>query len=535
MAEPQTGGRAGRASVVIALLLIALTAAKLNAFCVDLSFAYDDAYKARFGLLVCIGQAALWWLAARGFGVAGVLGAWLIQSLYLAVCWSYFAYFGLHLTLATVLSVGREGATAVGFGAIPLSLAMWWLLADLPLVIAWCWCDRTRLRWRWSLPAWALLVGSVVWLTWRTDAALTWAARERDDRYTSPTLFVRQYGLLPIQLRQMWRGQQVAQLAYGREIQVVAQTRTPRDLLLIQVESLDVGGIERAMPHLAQRAAAGVWFPRCLSYHGPGGSSDCDVAVIEGAEPLWDAVTFDQPGFCWPNSWIMRLRRAGWHAALAHGLPAAYFGFAQVMPRLGYDLWDLRELGLTQHPGEFGARDSDLVDAVLPRLHELTSPYVLHVVTMSSHAPFRQWQGWWQGADLGDDYANALAATDAQLERLIAGFLARSPQGLVVLFGDHSANLPTSDVTRSPEGQRECVPLVFLNSGLPPRRDPRLASFLDVGATVLPAVGWSGPWRSWGGDLLPVDGPLPVVRIQGAQMERISRGDGAGRGSPTSR
>ncbi len=498
-------------------LLIAVTAGKLVAFTSALSFGHADAYKAGFGALVCLGQAALWWWAARGMGMVGVLGAWLAQSAYLAICWSYFAYFGLHLTFSTAWSVGHEGATAVSHGAIPLTTAMWWLVTDLPLVIAWC-AVGFRAPWRrmGSLVALGLLAGSTMWLTWCADAALTWSAAERDDRYTSQAVFVRQFGLLPIQLRQVWRGDATRSLDYGPATALTATAATisaKRDLLLIQVESLDVGVIEQAMPRLAARAAEGVWFPRCLAYHGPGGSSDCDVAIIEGAEPRWDAVSFDQPGYPWPNSWIMNLRRDGWDAVLVHGLPGTYFGFAQVMPRLGYELWDLAQLQLVQHPNEFGARDNELVGAVVPRLAQLASPFVLHVVTMSSHKPFTQWRAWWPGVESASDYHNAVAATDAQLERLIAAFLSRSPNGLIVIFGDHSANLPTSDLTRGPTGQREYVPLVFLNSGMPARRDPRLASFLDVGRTVLPAIGWSGTWRTWGADLLAADQPLPPTRI----------------------
>lgn len=502
------------------LVVLALTTAKWLSFTAAMSFAYPDAYKVWFGAGVCVVQACLWCWAWRGLGTFGLVASWLVQTLYLGVCWSYFAYFGLHLTWATLVSVGSEGATAVGFGVIPLSLGMLWLLADLPALIWWWRCDRTRWSGLWSVGAALMLVASTAWLTWRVDGALNWAAAERDDRYTSQAVFVRQYGLLPIQVRQMWRGQQTQSLTYGPEVALTTTTPEPRDLLLIQVESLDVDGIDRAMPLLAARAHNGVWFSRCLSYHGPGGSSDCDVAVIEGAEPLWDAVTFDQPSYPWTNSWIMRLRRAGWHPALAHGLPGMYFNFAQVMPRLGYELWDLQDLGLVQHPGEFGARDDELVDAVIPRLTQLPSPFVLHVVTMSSHAPFRQYRGWWHGPDLGSDYANALAATDAQLERLIHAFLLRSPRGLVVLIGDHSANLPTSDLTRGPEGQREYVPLVILNSSAAPRRDGRLASFLDVGRTVLPEIGYRGPLRTWGADLLPTGDELPATRIYAAPVSR---------------
>jgi phosphoglycerol transferase MdoB-like AlkP superfamily enzyme len=455
---------------------------------------------------------------ARGLGIAGVLGAWLLQTLYLAVCWSYFAYFGLHLMFATVVNVGGEGMTAVGHGAIPLIIGMLWLLIDLPFVFAWCVADRGR--WRWSGVAVVAQLALLAWLGVGAHHALEWAAAERDNRYTAPTVFIPEFGLLPVQLAQARARDRSADFRYGPEAVISATAAERRDVLLVQVESLDVGAIERAMPRLAARIPTGVYYPRCLAYHGPGGSSDCDVAVVEGCEPLWDAVSFDQPGYPWPNSWVRRLREAGWSTALAHGLPGTYFNFAQVMPRLGYELWDLDRLGLVEHPREFGARDGDLVDAVLARLPSLPSPCVLHVVTMTSHAPFTQQRAWWSGPFSGDDYRDAMACVDAQLDRLLTGFLNRAPRGLVVLFGDHAAGLPGSAIERNGGVQREYVPLLIIGADVPPRTDERLASFLDLGRTLLPAVGWSGPWRTWGSDLLPAAGSLAPIPFQGQAVVR---------------
>ena len=135
------------------------------------------------------------------------------------------------------------------------------------------------------------------------------------------------------------------------------------------------------------------------------------------------------------------------------------FNFAQIMPRLGYELWDLDWLGLIEHPREFGARDSELVDAVLARLPSLPSPFLLHVVTMTSHAPFTQHRAWWSGPRTGNDYYDALACVDAQLDRLLTGFFQRAPSGLVVLFGDHAAGVASSTIERVRGVQREYVPL----------------------------------------------------------------------------
>jgi hypothetical protein len=69
---------------------------------------------------------------ARGLGIFGVVGAWLLQTAYLVICWSYFAYFGLYLTFATAASAIVKGATAVRHAGLPLDIGMLWLLVDLP-------------------------------------------------------------------------------------------------------------------------------------------------------------------------------------------------------------------------------------------------------------------------------------------------------------------------------------------------------------------------------------------------------------------
>jgi hypothetical protein len=514
----RTGNLAGNwCSFGLFVLLVFATTAKFVAFINALSFGAGYG-GTRLGLVISVAQAGLWWWMARGLGVAGIAAAWLLQTFYLVICWSYFTYFGLYLTFATAVSVIAEGATAVRHAGLPVDIDMLWLLADLPFAFAWCVVDRRR--WRWSAVG-ALAQFALLALLWeRAHHLFAWAAAERDNRYTAPALFIAELGLLPTQLVQAGKRNRSADFRYGLEIAINASATERRDVLLVQVESLDVGAIERAMPLLAARIPSAVYYPRCLAYHGPGGSSDCDVAVIEGCEPLWDAVAFDQSEYPWPNSWVRRLRDAGWSAALAHGLGGKYFNFAQIMPRLGYELWDVDDLGLIEHPREFGARDSDLVDAVLARLPSLSSPFLLHVVTMTSHAPFTQQRGWWSGPRSGNDYHDALACVDAQLDRLLNGFFQRTPSGLVVLFGDHAAGLPSSAIERAGSVQREYVPLLIIGADVPPRIDERYASFLDIGRTVLPAVGWSGQWRTWGSDLLPADGPLAAVPFRGQPWMR---------------
>ena len=51
----------------------------------------------------------------------------------------------------------------------------------------------------------------------RAHHALEWAAAERDNRYTAPTVFIPEFGLLPVQLAQARARDRSADFRYGPE------------------------------------------------------------------------------------------------------------------------------------------------------------------------------------------------------------------------------------------------------------------------------------------------------------------------------
>ena len=513
--------------VVAFALLILATTCKLAVFNHVLSFAHLDGYKHLAGITAGLIFTALLYLSAWSIGRWAVVTAWVLQAAYLLGNWSYVAYFGQYLWWRTVLGAGGEGATAIIHGAMPWQPVMWWILADLPFLLYWRWLYRgleaPHPGWSLGMLATGALIGLMGWQVQRANGALEQAYHERDDRYTSATVYQLEFGLLPLQIVDALRpGPTVDDFVYGPEQSIGAQGKKPRSLLMVQVESLDAGAIEVAMPHLAARLPNAWYAPRCLSWHGPGGSSDSDVAVLDGCEPLRHAVSVDVRGYGMPNSFVRRLRESGWQATAVHGLWGSYFNFAQVLPAAGYDFLDLSALGLKQHDNDFGARDHELVDAVVPRIAQMRPPFVLHVITMSSHTPFKQYRAYRPVLTLAEDerendYRNVMRYVDDQLERLITAFLARDPSGIVVLFGDHCANLPSSPITRVDNDQREYVPLVIL--GVPPGREERLVTFLDIGPTALSAVGWHGQYRTWGSNVL-LNTPLAPVPRHGQTLIR---------------
>jgi phosphoglycerol transferase MdoB-like AlkP superfamily enzyme len=353
---------------------------------------------------------------------------------------------------------------------------------------------------------------------------------------------VAQTGPLPVQLADLLRGRE-AEPAAGPPVVISPPTPGPRrDILLIQVESLDSGAVDWrladgavAMPRLAARAAGGTYWPWCLAYHGPGGSSDGEFAVVNGREPTWKAPVINRRGYAYADSLPRLLAQQGWRSTMALGLYGFFFDYARVQPRVGYAWLGLEELGVVQHEGEFGARDGEFVDAVLARLGSLPRPGLLHCTTMSGHIPWRQWRNLPACAGpalattgTADDYARTLRYVDLQLDRLIEGFLADRPGAVVVLFGDHTA-LIDADGYASPSASRdgvqwEFVPVMVLGNGVPVRRVALAASQLDLQRSILRLAGWTGTVASWGMDLTEPAAQVTPLRFHGHDYPRAEIG-----------
>lgn len=492
------------------------------------------------GIVAVAISLTLLWTAMLALRTRWWALVWGGQTLWLLVNWGYAMYFSAPLWWGTVVGAGGVGALAIGHGALPLNAGMWWLLADLPALVV---LHRRRQA---PLPRRnGLLAAAALAILLAALVAWAWArlpAHEADPERIHPVAeLVVRTGPLPVQIADLLHGSG-PEPAAGQlvDIRPTLPEGKRRDILIIQVESLDAGVLDwrladgaPAMPGLARRAAGGTYWPWCLAYHGPGGSSDGEFAVVNGCEPTWNAPVINRRGYLFPHALPKRLAEQGWTATMMLGLYGGFFDYRRIQPRVGYRWMGLEELGVRQRDGEFGARDGDLVDSVLARLDALPQPSLLHVTTMSGHIPWRQWRGIAEcagpalaAAGTADDYARTLRYVDRHLDRLIGAFLERRPGGLVVLFGDHSALIDTDGYT-SPSGRRdgvgwEFVPLLILGQGVPARRATLAASQLDVQRTILGAVGWTGRIPSWGLDLLdPAALPGQLV-FHGHRHDRAS-------------
>lgn len=522
-------------------LLIALGAAKLAFFHRAVA---GEAHP--LGIVwggVCI---ALMWSALLPVRRRWWIAAWGVQTIWLLVNWSYALYFSAPLWFGTIIGAGSAGALAIGHGAIPLSLGMLWLLADLPALLAVILVREEPAPRKVGLIAAGSLATVIIalsaWAWWRLPL------HESDPERIHPVSeLVARIGPMPVQLGDALRGSGPEPAAGPAvEIRPDLPGGGRRSVLIVQVESMDAATFDRVMvdgkalmPNLASRAAGGTCWPWSLAYHGPGGSSDGEFAAVQGCEPNWHAPVINRRGYTFPHALPQLMAPQGWDCHMMLGLFGSFFDYGRIQPRVGYRWHGIEELGLVQHVGmfgdEFGARDLEFVDAVASRIPALPDRTLLHCTTMTSHIPWLQWHDIESCAGeslsvpgTADDYARCLRYTDRAIERLVSAFLARFPDGVVVLYGDHTGCID-ADGYASPTGKRdgvkwEFVPIIVLGRDVPARRVDIAGSQLDVQRTILAAAGWSGSAPSWGMDLIDPRAAATPLRFHGRMYDRAEIG-----------
>ncbi|KTA76727.1 LTA synthase family protein [Aeromonas salmonicida] len=142
-------------------------------------------------------------------------------------------------------------------------------------------------------------------------------------------------------------------------------------------------------------------------------------------------------------------RQSGYHTLFAHPYVEKFWGRAKAMPALGYEerWFDTRFTSL-EHKGLYISDDA-LIDHLLRRSEQETSPLFAYAVTMQGHGPFDGDRYQAQQLDkacpdqsaadrqLLNTYYTGVVDAMASLERLLKRLDNSGKRYLVVAFGDH--------------------------------------------------------------------------------------------------
>jgi len=295
--------------------------------------------------------------------------------------------------------------------------------------------------------------------------------------------------------------------------------RRPRNVILIVMESVGarfvLGGQATALPNIAALRRMGRTFT--AAYAPTASSTRSAFAILAARYPRFsyrpETYTLtDAPLVLLPE----RMRRASYDTAFFMAGDFAFQGLGRFLAQRGFDrMADLGQIPCARLTRASSTRwahvdhvsDACATDALLRWIAEpRTHPFFATFWSIDTHFPYSA------GADAPADperrYLAALRNLDGQIGRIVAAVRAagKLDDTVFVLVGDHGeafeehGNFSHGSTIFEEETH---VPLIFANPQLfRGEADPRLASLIDIGPTLLAASGLSSE-PSWEGrDLL---------------------------------
>lgn len=461
-----------------------------------------------------------------------ILSFYVLQTLYLLLNITYFRYFNNYLFISTIFQNIKEGLSLVQMGAIPVYKEQLLVLIDLPflliLLIKW---QRFKISRR-ALTALSLLLILCFGVLFKYSYL---PLQILNDRWAGPVGIVQIYGVLTLQVSDMMAVKHKGDYKTGELLSVKnsGKKKLP-NVIIVQVESLDANVIGKKInnveitPNLNRLTHKSVFFPKILSYHLAGASSDSEFSVINNVHPSDKFPSIKDTHYSFDNSFVKILTKSGYKTIAFHNNDGKYYNRSWSYPLMGYNEFvDYRDMGLKKHI--WGAKDEDLFKYVSSYAAKDTEPYFYHLITMSSHIPFNLINEYHNPAfDIiknndTRNYINSIQYLDGVLSKFIESV---GKDTLLIIYGDHTSGVHEEGVFEtaacSEDNLRyEFVPMFILNSGSKNRIESEYAgSFMDIAPTILSYTGLNFEYYTFGENLLSENPLSKKVPFMGKMFDR---------------
>ena len=308
-----------------------------------------------------------------------------------------------------------------------------------------------------------------------------------------------------------------------------------RNAIFIQVESLDnsvIGqkiGDEEITPNLNKLAADGLYFSNYYSPIGPGTTADAEFMTMNSLYSLPDTVAFIQYSYDNYDALPGLLKKNGYGTYSMHGDQASFWNRASIYPQLGYEKWfSADDYTIPRKIGNYDLGDKDFFNQSLPKLEALPQPFMVTLITLTSHTPFvipsdlqtlaipaSSNLTWLQTQYLQSVHYSDQAIGDFIGQLKTAGLYDNS---VIFIWGDHGSSTGIAGalgVKNSvfPDLQASQVPLIILAPGTSIKGvNTAPANHLDVYPTVADLLGINPPAYVFGHDLIEGGHDLAVSR-----------------------
>lgn len=223
-----------------------------------------------------------------------------------------------------------------------------------------------------------------------------------------------------------------------------------KNLVVIQFESLENFLIGRRFygqeitPNLNRLLGTSYYFSNIVQQVKDGNSSDAELLFNTSTYPLSSGAAFLR----FPDSQYVTfpamLRRAGYSAVAVHGDGKEFWNRDRVFPVLGYERYVTEEQFADRRQSGMGVLDEPLFAESLGVAKQLSEPFLLDVITLTSHVPFKiptelKRLDAVPPDEPTSDYLQSILYADAALGDFYDGLESAGllKDTVVVIYGDH--------------------------------------------------------------------------------------------------
>ena len=435
----------------------------------------------------------------------------LVSLLYLADL-IYFRAFQVPFNIYALWQIGR--LPAMISCTLPLiHLRDLFLLADLPFLFFWISPSMNHFRQaRLFLPLMIL----AFFISSRNFSAVVGSPNPGDYMinlspisnhffaiYTS--LHDRETSLTPVQKATIagWLAANAAQYPAPAEPALQGIYRG-RNLIVVQVESLENfvinyrTGDQEITPELNKLLKHSLYFPNIYEQVAEGNSSDAELLVNASVYPLTSGSAFIRFPHSTYASLPKNLREHGYSTTVITGDSQTFWNHQQALPALGYDRFIHQDLFKNREIIGLGISDRALFAESLNAVKLLAAqdrPYLLDIITLTSHDPFRL-PAAMQQLSLPPNLANTACGSYLQsihyTDAALGDFLSRLQADhqldntVVAIFGDHQGihkYFPQECTGLLPENNKK-IPLIIFSPDLSGRTIPVIGGQVDFLPTL---------------------------------------------------
>ena len=427
-----------------------------------------------------------------------------LKVLWTTGCLWFFLYFNHYPQLTLILKLFNQTRDLVLTKSLPYYPSLWLTLLEVPFFIAlFIFLKKINLKKNKIF----ILSLSVLFLSSVITGSLLWLKGfnaknfNNDLTYYGDPFFVRKFGLLTWQIKNLFKKNPI--LPYSKRIIFSSGRKNYKNIILIQVESLDAGIIRTTWkgkpvtPFLNKLSYKSLYYPAVMSFHKGGGTSDAEFSIINSVEPPSDRVIIMDNSLLYSNSFVKCLKDAGYKTLIFHGNTGKFWNRSIALPRMGYSIFEDTSTIPLKRSG-WGIPDHLVFDYALKKISKLINSetnFFCHIITLSSHEPYHLVLNYFTNNffnfipdKLTSNFFISMNYVDRCIEKFVNEIL-KLPDITVIIIGDHAAlemkNFSCSRVKKSPV-LLDFVPFFLISSEKNIKEERKIAaSFLDIGPTIL--------------------------------------------------